>query len=479
MKKVIQLSLFIFALIGIAFSCRKDPVNTDSSAKLSFSSDTIFFDTVFARIGSSTHRFSIHNKSDKKIIVTSIALKNGASSSFKLNVDGSPGYSHNNLEIAANDSILVFAEVTVDPQNSNTPYVIEEDIVCQTNGNNQSITLVAWGQRAIFHRAPKGFSAFAIGNAFWNSDTPHVVYGIGVVDSGKILTITAGAKIHFHTGASLYVAQNATLKALGSKDQPIIFQGDRLDPSYEEIPGQWNGIYLSPLSKDNKINFAVIKNGSIGIQADTVNGINPTLILKNTWIRNMSQMGLFGRGASIEAYNCIISNCGTYCAALTMGGSYQFFHCTIGNFWMSGSNNRKTPALLVNNWFQAASLAVIPRDLVMANFYNCIVYGNAVNEVVMSKNDQGQFNFKFDHCLLKADAEKTSTTGPEFISCIANSDPIFKNSSYDYNLEKDSPALQKGDMTVVTNHFSDLSTDLVAFDRSTGPAPDMGALEKQ
>ncbi len=478
MKKVIQFIVLIFAVIIVIHACKKDLITTDANAKLSFSADTVFFDTVFATIGSCTHKFKVYNNNDKKVSISSISLKNGASSFFILNVDGVAGASHKNVEIGAKDSIFIFAEVTIDPQNTNTPYVVEEKILFETNGNSQDVDLVAWGQRAIFHKAPTGFSAFAIGNEFWNSDTPHVVYGIGVVDSGKLLTITQGAQIHFHGGAALYVNKDATLKVLGSKDQRVVFQGDRLDPEYEEIPGQWQGIYLSPLSKDNKINYAIIKNGTIGIQADTVNGSNPTLILRNSWIRNMSQIGLFGRGATIEAYNSLITNCGTYCAAFTMGGSYQMFQCTIGNYW-EGSASRKTPALIVNNWFQAASLQVIPRNLVKADFHNCIVYGNITGEVTLSKDDGAAFNFLFDHCLLKVDPDKTTTTGAEYVSCIINKDPNFNSTTNDYNLDNGSPALQAGDLTTVTANFANLSSDMEGTTRTDGPNPDIGALEKQ
>ncbi|MFM7021848.1 MAG: hypothetical protein ACKOXB_02635 [Flavobacteriales bacterium] len=478
MKKVIQLTLLILAIASISLSCRKDLVTTDPSDKLSFSADTVFFDTLFASVGSSTHKFKVYNNSDKKIIISSISLKNGSSSFFKLNVDGVPGGNHKNVEIGAKDSIFIFAEVTIDPQNTNTPYVVEEQILFNTNGNMQDVDLVAWGQRAIFHKAPAGFSAFAIGTEFWNSDTPHVVYGIGVVDSGKILTINQGAKVHFHNGAALYVNKAASLRILGSKAEPVIVQGDRLEPDYEEIPGQWQGIYLSPLSKDNRINYAIIKNGTIGIQVDTVNGSNPTLLLRNTWIRNMSQIGLFARGATIEAYNSLITNCGTYCAALTIGGNYEFYHCTIGNYW-EGYTQRKTPALIINNWFQAASLQVIPRDLTKAEFHNCIIYGNLTGEVALSKVDNAQFNFKFNHTLIKVDPEKLVASGPEYTNCIINQDPKFKNTaSLNYNLDDASPALKAGDLNLVTNNFANLSTDMEGTTRTDGPNPDMGALEK-
>jgi len=480
MKKVFQLVLFIFFLALLVYSCRKETFTNSSEDKLNFSTDSLFFDTVFATIGSSTHSFKVYNKHNKSIKISSIALKNGSSSYFRLNVDGVAGSFHKDVEIGANDSIFVFAEVTIDPQNTNTPYVIEEQIVFETNSNIQQVNLIAWGQRAIFHKPGVGYGAFGIGNETWNSDTPHVVYGIAVVDSGYKLTISKGAKIFFHGGSTLYVNKHATLEILGTSSEPVLMQGDRLDPSYEEIPGQWNGIYLSPQSKDNKIRNAIIKNATIGIQADTVNGANPTLELRNTWIRNMSKIGLFARGATIKAYNSIISNCGNYCAALTIGGNYEFNHCTLGNYWSSAYGDRKTPALLINNWFQSASLQYIARDLSAASFNNCIIYGSMIGELSLSEIQGAQFNYLFNHCVIKVDKDKISTNGAEYVNCLINTDPLFENNESNYHLKDGSPALKAGDVTILTagSNLVKLRFDNDGVDRLDGNNPDIGAWEK-
>jgi hypothetical protein len=479
MKKVFQFLLLILSVSISIYSCRRDVITTDSNDKLSFSSDSIFFDTVFATVGSSTHSFKVYNKHSKKIKISSISLKNGSNSYFILNVDGVAGSVHHDVEIEANDSIFIFAEVTIDPANTNTPYVVEEQVVFETNTNIQMVNLIAWGQRAIFHRPKPGYSAFAVGNETWNSDTPHVVYGIAVVDSGYKLTISKGAQVHFHGGSTLYVNKHATLEIKGTINEQVVLQGDRLDPSYEEIPGQWNGIYLSPLSTNNKIMFAVIKNATIGIQADTVNGSNLTLELRNSWIRNMSKIGLFGRGTSIKAYNTVISNCGTYCVAFTIGGSYQMDHCTIGNYWSSSYGERKTGALIINNWFQSASLQYIPRDLSMATFNNCIVYGNLIGELNMSKIAGAQFNYLFNHCILKVDPDKVVTTGAEYVNCKINQDPLFENSENDYHLKENSPALKAADKSIASSNLIYLRFDAAGTDRLLGSDdPDIGAWEK-
>ena len=37
--------------------------------------------------------------------------------------------------------------------------------------------------------------------------------------------------------------------------------------------------------------------------------------------------------AKIDAFNCVIADCGFYGIALTTGGEYEFNHCTVSNNW--------------------------------------------------------------------------------------------------------------------------------------------------
>lgn len=57
------------------------------------------------------------------------------------------------------------------------------------------------------------------------------------MDSLETLIIDPGCRIHFHYGSGMFV--KGTLKATGTFEEPISFQGDRLEESYRNIPGQW------------------------------------------------------------------------------------------------------------------------------------------------------------------------------------------------------------------------------------------------
>jgi len=116
-------------LLLFLFACRKDVPITDSSAKLEFSQDTLIFDTVFTSIGSTTEWLKVYNPHNRAIVISNIYLAGGKSSNFRMNVDGIPTYSEQDIEIRANDSIFIFVEVTVDPNGANNPLIIKDSII--------------------------------------------------------------------------------------------------------------------------------------------------------------------------------------------------------------------------------------------------------------------------------------------------------------------------------------------------------------
>ena len=86
--------LFILLLAGIAISltsCRNDFAFTQSTGELEFSKDTVYLDTVFTNIGSSTYQLKVYNRSDKDISIPKIQLGKGLSSKYRIMVDGMTG----------------------------------------------------------------------------------------------------------------------------------------------------------------------------------------------------------------------------------------------------------------------------------------------------------------------------------------------------------------------------------------------------
>ncbi len=92
MKRLLYISFFT-SFILLWSSCRKDFEFAPSSGNLQFSKTTVYLDTIFANIGSSTYNLKVYNPSGDDISIPTIRLANGESSGYRLNVDGVPGKS--------------------------------------------------------------------------------------------------------------------------------------------------------------------------------------------------------------------------------------------------------------------------------------------------------------------------------------------------------------------------------------------------
>jgi hypothetical protein len=430
--------LLLISLIFTINSCKKkDQIDTSPSVHLRFSADTVYFDTVFTTVGSVTQRLMVYNDNANKVVVSSISLGNLSNSSFRINIDGIPSSSATDVEIPGKDSIFIFVRVTVDPNNQNNPMVISDDLFFHINGNQQDVKLVAWGWDAHFYR-----NKDLQGNVIFDSLKPHVVYGYLRVDTSATLTIQAGSKIYFHKDSYLAASHLSTLKVLGNLGHPVRFQGDRLDPYYRDLPGQWGGIYLEKGSKENEIIYAIIKNGSSGIQVDSAStSALPMLEVDNTIIQNVTGPGIYAYASTIKSINCVIGDCGTEALALVFGGSYDFRQLTIGNFWYSSV--RRDSSLYLSNYIYDNHGIKHTNPLTNAYFGNIILYGSEDNELGFDNDPSVQFNYSFNHCLLKT--RKKVNDPSHFTNCFTNQDPLFINTMlFNYQIDSLSPAIGKG-----------------------------------
>ncbi len=484
MKNTGHLPLFLFIVLFFStWSCKKEELLTDSSARVDFSTDTVLFDTVFVTMGSTTKQLLVYNRNDQKISLSSIRLAGGSASRYRINVNGKPGISFQNIEIRAKDSLFIFVEVTIDPNSSATPYVVTDSILFDLNGQQQDVDLVAWGQNARFIY-PKFFSQNLPPydtlpcNSVWDSLLPYVVYGYAVVDSLCSLTINEGTKVYFYNASGLWIYSGGSLHVKGSKEHPVVFQGTRLESYYQDVPGQWDRIWINEKgATDNEIDYAVIRNGFIGLQTEPLwGGSGKKLLLSNTIIENMSGFGIFSRNYNVEAWNCVVANCGQYAAALTQGGSYDFKHCTFANYWINGQ--RSTPSLYLNNYAVDQNEIVQPSPLTAANFGNCIVYGNNKNELELDFKSGADSNYYFKNCLFKVDFKETSVSGPGFDSVYTNNDPSFRDYSLNnFQLDTMSFARDKGSVQFIVTGKTDF--DLLKKDRTLHLPPDLGAYERE
>jgi len=456
------LVILLAGIFSIFFSCKKnDKVTTDPVFKLSFSEDTVFFDTVFATIGSVTKRLIVYNDNDGLLAISQIRLAGGDASCYRINVDGDPALSVNNIEIPGHDSIFIFVRVTVDPTNQNTPYIVSDSILFSFNGNLQDVNLVSWGQNARFFK-----QANLQGNIVWDSLLPFVIYGSVRIDTSSSLLIMPGSKLYFHKNAYLAVSYDATLKVFGNLEHPVRFQGDRLDPFYKDLPGQWTGIFIESGSKNHEINYGIIKNGVFGILIDENSGQpDPVLTLDNTIVKNTSADAIFAYATSITSTNCVLANCGGSALWIENGGTYNFRQLTIGNYW--SSSVRFSPSLYIRNHSFDTTGGQSPGPLINTYFGNTIIYGSDPDEIQFDEMAGVPFDIVFDHCLMRT---QLPVSDPQrYISCMTNEDPLFIDPSmFDFGIDSLSPAIGKGIQMGVP-------FDIDGIERGT--TPDLGAYQ--
>lgn len=422
-KKKPSIPSLLYTLVSILtamvlISCADDEMFTsETSANLTFSTDSIKFDTVFTTIGSSTKRFTVYNNNKKGIKVRTVKVASGGVKGFRLNVDGQFGTSLQNVEVLGNDSIMCFVEVTVNPNDADNPLLVEDTVIFNLeSGVSHRIILQAYGQDVIIMRGEHITSDRTL-----TAERPYLFYDSLAIDSGAQLTIEPGAKLHFHAGSGIHC--DGTIKAEGTMDNPIIFRGDRLDKMFSYLPydrldAQWGGITLTHKSTANTFSFCDIHSGTYGIACEKGDTADCKFSLTNSTIHNIAGHGLMLDQCRTWVANSQITNCLGNCVNV-IGGISNFTHCTIAQFypWKSGRGS----ALYISN-FEDEKYA----PLYNTDFLNCIITGYADDEIMgrMITEDEAKandvaepaFNYGFRNCFVITHTDDESEK--HFVNCV-------------------------------------------------------------
>lgn len=472
--------IFLFSLISVLMmlgntSCKKG--FKLSSGNLAFSADTIFFDTVFTTIGSTTKNFKFYNNDNRTLLVEEIELVGGSSSPFRINVDGVAADKVENIEIEGGDSLYVFVEVTLDPNGGVLPMVIEDQIRFRTNGKDQYVKLVAWGQDAYFHYSYISSGIFDLNEGIWPNDKPHVIYGAAFIDSAKSLTIQAGTDIYLHKNAILY-NYKGSLNIQGTQANPVTLQGDRLESFYSDVSGQYYGIYMQE-ALPSVIDYAIIKNGTSGIHlfSDDPANTGYTLQLSNTIISNCARYGVFiYSGAKVKAENCIIEKNGTHALIVLEGGDFNFNHCDLLGY---GNGQDVAAAVGISNYYvdQANGVTNVG-SINEGTITNSVIHGYQDFELAIDtiSDIAITLNFNFSNNLIKS---STIFTGSQYTNNIWNGDPVFYSiENSDYRIYSMSALRNGADCNYPVTNPSTMNTDIVGTPRESCPGtPDIGAYE--
>lgn len=452
----------IFITLVLLESCNKEEFSTNPSDTLEFSIDTVKFDTIFSQKGSITRSFKVYNRNKGIVTIDEIFVTQQDALEYFINVNGQSSTYLKNIEIQPGDSIFIFVQAKLNENSVDTAILHEDKLRFSYNTISSDVVIHAWGQDV------NNYKGTELSTTTFTANKPYVIYDSLVVKQGEILTIEEGAKLYFHYNANLKVY--GTLKIQGSKDKPVTFTSDRLENSYQLLPGQWGSIIFSNTSTNNTIDYAIIKNGINGLLIQSNLTSMVTVDVSNSKIYNMSSNILYAQNADLTLYNNVFANCNNYILAL-QGGKCTSVHNTISNDGTIGGRNVESSILITD--YNLSTNSKIP--LTNAYFYNSIIIGQIANEIsILSEHSTVPLECKFDKCLLK-DTYVASDAGYYGANIFYDSEKnLFANkANFNYSLDTLSQAKNFGKLEYANPYPNDIQGN----SRIVDTKPDVGAYE--
>lgn len=451
----------LLLVIGLS-SCIEDGISTDVNDQPTFSTDTLKMGPIFTEAGTPTHSFTVYNKHDKIINISSITMRDDVEGMFRFNVDGVAGKEFQNVEIRPNDSIYVFVEATLKANGTDAPMIVERHLDFVVQGVTSTVVITAEGQDV---ERKKGVVIDT--DTRFTANKPYQIFDSLIVKEGVTLTLDPGVILYFHNNATLRI--DGTLVSNGTAEKPVNMSGDRIDNVVNDLPfelmsGQWQGVEFSSTSRNNYLTNTSIRNTVWGVFVDSIGTQeNPALTLINCQLRNSKEYALASIYSDIKAVGCEIADAAAGVMFLR-GGNHIFNHCTFANYYL----------------FAAVGGAAIQLDHInldtddnsglpymVADISNSIIYGNGTE---ISHGNLTDTAITLRYCLLKSEGSNDDN----FISCIWGKDPLYytvrEEYIFDYRLKNGSPAIGTG--------YPEYTLPEAEFDRyglPRGSQPDMGA----
>lgn len=433
-------------------------ISENPGYQLSFSTDTVAFDTIFTSIGSVTKRFIVRNQNPNALIIDNIFVGKGNDSPYSITVSGYESNIVENQQILGNDSLLVLVTVEIDPSDESLPFIVRDSVVFITNGNVQDVKLQSWGQNANF-----------LGNtvlecdAQWSADLPYFLFGSILIDTLCTLQIEKG--VHIFSSFETYIFVRGSLQIKGESDARVVLRNERLEPEYENLPGQWGGFIFLEGSNNNLIEYTDIRNVQYGIRLGTPDADSiPDIVLKNVRIENSAVAGIAAFNSDLLAENTLINTSTGYVVGNFAGGYYTYNHCTIANFPVTFFSSDAAIVITDNLDLDDGSNLYNPLNISLSN---TIVWGNLEEEIVLNVSQPDQSHIQTRNSILKTSLDIFEGDGT-FLSTETDFMQFKDIYNYDYTPDSLSPAIDNA-------LGSEMEYDLFGLKRDS--LPDIGAIE--
>ncbi|MGB3585522.1 MAG: choice-of-anchor Q domain-containing protein [Tunicatimonas sp.] len=459
-RGMVLIATVVSLLIWLSACTPEEEIFTDEVVQLQFNEDTIHFDTLFASRGSTSQFLKVYNTSSNAINISRVAIGRGSNSPYTLFLGGNSSQQFENVQLLGGDSLFLFVEVLIDPQDQDLPFLVKDSLVFQVNGSQQDVKLIAWGQDAHFHRG-----WIISQDTTLRGDRPFVIQDSLWIEPNVTVKVDSGARFFFDDNAFALV--RGTLQTEGTVTSPVVFRNVRTDGDYENSFGQWDGITFTTTSQNNILKHTYVRNAINGIvintpDADTI----PDLILANSIIENMAGYGLLAIGSDVESYNTIIHRCILGLAYNLGNGYYRYRHCTFEN----GSTPRSIPIPREDEWYGLAFAEALPEQLTNVEVSNQPFYAELTNSILWgSLNDELILSISSEVSTVSLNANLLKYTDTTIAGNIFNKDPLFVDPAIaQFQLDTLSPAINQGIRTSILKDFNGALRD---------EQPDLGAYE--
>ncbi len=450
--------LGIVGMVFIIWACQpeEEVFTDDPNLKLTYSTDTLEFDTLIANLDSRSRRVRIFNPNANAIRINRLGMATNPSP-FRLIINGQESTSFSNIDLLGGDSLLVVVSANLPGDNNVQPSLIKDSLLIDYLNSSDHVKVRAWRQDAQVKRGLQISEP-----TVWPAGLPYLIEDFLLIDSAGSLTIEAGSKIFMQNGAGIFV--QGKLEILGTAAARVLITSSRFDEAYEEAPGQWDGIYILEGSEGNIIQHAEIKNGTYGVRVGAPDDNNTFDVeISHTIIANMASAGILAFTSDVYAYNTLIYNCRDFLVGNIAGGNYRYEHCTFTNFptdfFREEPSVQFSDVLFLQDDVIAAPLNVFLR--------NSIIWGGLDEELLISDEGNHLITLNITNNIIRSNNALFDVNNNQ-LSRADNYPSFMATLGRDYSIDSLSPAID----TAVP---SAIITDLTGMARDS--LPDLGAYE--